>query len=69
MPEDWYLAHNIDKFNKLIYKTKPNDFDLQLGCCISDAFLIFNFVLEYLLKWLHLYLVNGMLNFLSDFNS
>jgi hypothetical protein len=25
----------------LIYKTRPNDFDLQLGCCISDAFSIF----------------------------
>ena len=25
----------------LIYKTKPNDFDLQLGCYISDAFSIF----------------------------
>ena len=27
----------------LIYKTRPNDFDLQLGCCISDAFSIFLF--------------------------
>jgi hypothetical protein len=25
----------------LIYTTRPNDFDLQLGCCISDAFSIF----------------------------
>ena len=25
----------------LIYETRPNDFDLQLGCCISDAFSIF----------------------------
>ena len=25
----------------LIYKTRPNDFDLQLGCCISVAFSIF----------------------------
>ena len=25
----------------LIYKTRPNDLDLQLGRCISDAFLIF----------------------------
>ena len=25
----------------LIYKTRPTDFDLQLGCCISDAFSIF----------------------------
>ena len=25
----------------LIYKTRPNDFDLQLDCCISDAFSIF----------------------------
>jgi hypothetical protein len=22
-------------------RTRPNDFDLQLGCCISDAFSIF----------------------------
>jgi hypothetical protein len=25
----------------LIYKTRPNDFDLKLVCCISDAFSIF----------------------------
>jgi hypothetical protein len=25
----------------LIYETRPNDFDLKLGCCISDAFSIF----------------------------
>jgi hypothetical protein len=25
----------------LIYKTRPKDFDLQLGCCISDAFSFF----------------------------
>ena len=25
----------------LIYETRPNDFDLQLGCSISDAFSIF----------------------------
>jgi hypothetical protein len=25
----------------LICKARPNDFDLQLGCCISDAFSIF----------------------------
>ena len=28
----------------LIYKTRPNDFDLQLSCCISDAFSIFLFL-------------------------
>ena len=27
----------------LIYKTRPNDFDLQLGCCISDVFSIFSY--------------------------
>jgi hypothetical protein len=25
----------------LIYKTRPNEIDLQLSCCISDAFSIF----------------------------
>jgi hypothetical protein len=36
-----------------IYKTRPNDFDLQLGCCISDAFLIFKNLLLWnrLAKW------------------
>ena len=28
-------------FFLLIYKTRPNDFDLQLGCCISNAFSTF----------------------------
>jgi hypothetical protein len=34
----------------LFYKTRPNDFDLQLGCCISDAFSIFYiiyFIIQY----------------------
>jgi hypothetical protein len=30
----------------LIYKTRPIDFDLQLGCCISDAFSIFVFLID-----------------------
>ena len=33
----------------LIYKTRPKDFDLQLGCCISDAFSIFNLFFRYCL--------------------
>ena len=38
----------------LIYnKTRPNDFDLQLGCCISDAFSIFlKFSFE-IFFWMH----------------
>jgi hypothetical protein len=34
----------------IIYKTRPNDFDLQLGCCISDAFSIFSLCFE-ILTW------------------
>jgi hypothetical protein len=33
----------------LIYKTRPNDFDLQLGCCISDAFSILMILIS--CKW------------------
>ena len=31
----------------LIYKTRSNDFDLQLGCCISDTFSIFVIILTF----------------------
>ena len=33
----------------LIYKTRPKDFDLQLGCCISDAFSILMILIS--CKW------------------
>jgi hypothetical protein len=40
----------------LIYKTRPNDFDLQLGCCISDAFSIFNYYILYFYIYIYIYI-------------
>ena len=43
LPEVFFIVELTCLFFSflLIYKTRPNDFDLQLGCCISNDFSIF----------------------------
>ena len=42
LPEVSFLMVEIPTLKPYIFMiTKPNDFDLQLGCCISDAFSFF----------------------------
>ena len=42
LPEVNFLMVEIPTPKPYIFMiTRPNDFDLQLGCCISDAFSIF----------------------------
>ena len=53
LPEVNFLMDEIPTPKPYIFMiTRPNDFDLQLGCCISDTFSIFK-IHNYTKKTMH----------------